>query len=209
MNGKDLIDSGWQFRVYDRGIHVEKVPKGRFRALASILSSRPLLVSRPLKLKHKLDRLINDRKEGLRKVESGFFPDELVADSKIENGNLVQKKVTMVKNAIEEADAERGRELIDMYIEHVKQSWKYGFSESSFNFTINHGIDEEDRMVLVDIGEANYSKSEVREQIENQKWLEQSIYKDFLPQNLQKYFKNKMNEELTAAKLEENWKENI
>jgi len=209
MSDKDLIDSGWQFRVYDRGSHVEKVPRNRLSVLSSILDFRPLLVFRPLKLKDKLDRLIDDRKEGLRRVESGSFPDELVADTKIENGNLVQKKVTMVKNAIEEADAERGRELIDMYIEHMKQSWKHGFSESSFNFTINHGIDEEGRMVLVDIGELNYSKSEVREQIENQKWLEQSIYRDFLPQNLRKYFKNKMNEELTTAKLEENWKENI
>lgn len=199
------MDSGWQFKVFDRGDKVEKIRKSRLETLVSILGFRPLLIFRPFKLKNKLEWILDEREKGMIKVEEGFFPNYLIPEMDLKDNGILQEKVDMAEDVMEASDVERQREIIDEYIDFTKECWRHGFSESSFNFTINHGYDDKGKMVLVDIGEINYSKSEVEKQIKAEKWLEQSIYLDLLPDGVRDYFKQRLNEEFTLEELNKNW----
>jgi hypothetical protein len=205
---RDKIDSGYQFKVYDKGEHVEKRRRSKIGVFPSIVGFNPFIILKPVELRRKFNSIIEKREKGIKKVEKGFFPEKLIPESYIKDEVLTQEKVRMVQEEIEESGEERSRELIDEFVEFTKECWKHGFCESSFNFTVNHGL-RGGEMVLVDIGEVHYSKDEIKTDIKNKKWLGQWIYQERLPDGLKGYFKEKMNEEITVDDLEKNWKKAV
>lgn len=86
--------------------------------------------------------------------------------------------------------------------------WSYGFSDETYNFTVNTGYDDEGELVLIDPGEISFSQKEVRKHVKNQRWLGQWSYSDDISENLKPYFKRRMGEELTEEKLDSLWREN-
>jgi hypothetical protein len=203
----EKIGEGWQFKVYDRGSRVEKVPKSRFEITVSIVSDCPEMIFKPFKLRSEVKRISQERSKAFNALENDRMPKEMVSGAEIDEGVLIQDKVEVIEDRFSDARLSERKKVIDIYIDFVIECWRYGFSETTYNFTINHGLEEDEDLVLLDIGELTFSKEKIVEDIKDEKWLEKAVYTDFLSEDLKPYFKKRMKEEITVEKLEDKWKE--
>jgi hypothetical protein len=100
------------------------------------------------------------------------------------------------------------KSIIDSYIDNVLQTWRCGFADTIFNFTINNGV-VRNRAVLLDIGELTFSKNKIRSQLQKQTWLKQSSYMRLEDQRLKKYVKKEMRRRVTLVTLNKLWKADL
>jgi hypothetical protein len=203
----EKIGEGWQFKVYDQGSRVEKVPKSRLEITVSIVSDCPEMILKPFKLRSEVKRISQERSKAVNALENDRIPREMVSGAEIDEGLLIQDKVEVIEDRFSDARLSERKKVIDSYIDFVIECWKHGFSETTYNFTINHGLEEDEELVLLDIGELTFSKEKIVEDIKDKKWLNQAVYTDFLSEDLKPYFKKRMREEITVEKLEDKWKE--
>jgi len=118
--------------------------------------------------------------------------------------NFIQKKLVPLDVYIRDSQLASNKEILKKYVDLVKKTWAYGFSDKIFNFDRNCGVDETENVILFDFCEITFLKEEVRELIENQYWLRKESYRD-LSEELQLYFKELMSQELTIDNLEKVW----
>lgn len=57
------------------------------------------------------------------------------------------------------------KKIIDGYVENIFESWKQGFSDRVYNFTINNGIDKNRNIILLYFNEITLFKDEVLKRI--------------------------------------------
>ena len=89
-----------------------------------------------------------------------------MANLRIEGKRIEQDRVEILGNCLKGKDAKR---WVDEYIEFIFECWKNGFSEKTYNFTINHGVALNRKIVLVDFGELNFTKSKIKGEINSMK----------------------------------------
>jgi len=71
----------------------------------------------------------------------------------------------------------------------------YGFIDKSFNITKNHGIDAEENIVLIDLGELLFDENKKQRQIKNRAWIKYYVVDHLRGKELQDYFIKRMDEE--------------
>lgn len=119
-----------------------------------------------------------------------------------------QDKVLMVKDIIKQQNVEDNKVIIDKYIECIFRTWENGFSDITFNFTIDNGINSKGDIILTGLSELTFNKKEVAKIIKDKKWLSQFSYKwDFRNKEIKQYYKEQMNKSITISNLKQYWKE--
>ena len=126
-----------------------------------------------------------------------------MANLRIEGKRIEQDRVEILGNCLKGKDAKR---WVDEYIEFIFECWKNGFSEKTYNFTINHGVALNRKIVLVDFGELNFTKSKIKGEIKSQRRKKSWSFKEDLDNDLRKYYGKKMRDNLTLSNLEKYWK---
>jgi len=121
-------------------------------------------------------------------------------------GTYTQDKARVLRGVFAEMSEAESRRLIDDCIELILRHWQYGLGECVFNFSVNNGLDEQGRMVLLDFGEITTSRDDVKRRIQSERWLRSFSYKQ-LPQSLQAYYRERMRERLTVAELHRTWRQ--
>ena len=189
-----------QFKVDFKDDKVVKKPRNVVDVFLRTFTSEPMHPIWDTK------RLIRERRESVELVKSLDIDRKMLANTRFENGKIVQDKVSIFDEALEDPEKfgyEDGKEVIDASIDLRIKCWKKGFDETTFNYTINYGLYPDGKPALIDIGELTDSKKKIGEMIEEKKWLSQWSYFAHMPSDLKKYYKEQMNKRLTKEKLDE------
>lgn len=198
------IGQGWQFKVYDGGDFVEKVPTSPWEIRLKMLRYHPQFMFKLGQLEAKVRRLIAERDAVIEQLHHRDVDLDLLADLWIADGKIQQNKVTPLGEALRQgAD---GKALIDAYIDHTLRCWRNGFAETSYNFTVNHGLDESGACVILDFGEISFEKAEVRQDIQTRLWEGAWSCTTDLDPKLSAYCVAQMNTRLTEDALDRLWK---
>lgn len=200
----NLIDKkGFYYNVYDVGNgRVLKVEKPR---IIQYLKHFFLAGRLPSKVK-------NSAEISYRIIESSI-DQKLIANPKKETSNSYsQDKVETLGVYISTHSFEENKEIIDLYIEHILETWQNGFSDKIFNFTRNCGIDKNGRIVLLDFNEVVFNKESVIKLINKKRWLHSWSYTYWLyftNRNLWLYYRSVMDKKITFENLEIFWKDSF
>ncbi|MFB6209866.1 MAG: hypothetical protein ABEJ56_07080 [Candidatus Nanohaloarchaea archaeon] len=197
----DIIDEGFQYKVYDLGDKVRKVPKTR----EEMVEYSKSWGSSEEKARKDTEKGIERRKEIQQRLRDSTY--RILADFEFVGEVIVQEKVKVTKEVLDEAEKiEEKKEVIQSYINLVKQRWRNGFHDMSYNFTVNTGFDSENRMVHIDLGDLIFDFDRVRKEVEDRKWVEESwSYQKHLEGELADYYISRMKEAITVEKLDEIW----
>lgn len=197
------IGQGWQFNVYDAGAEVIKVRTSPAQVLFKLIRAYPGLSVRPRALRDKLRRVHATREEAVRSVVAMPPAWALMANLKITEDGIRQDKVTPLAEVL--AAAPCGRRWIDAYIAFEQRCWALGFGDTSFNFTVNHGVDRSGHMVLMDFGEITVSRTELEGYVASRFWEKAWSFRNDLSPDLRAYARDEMARRLTVEALSRAW----
>ncbi|HET8991805.1 MAG TPA: hypothetical protein VFN31_02095 [Candidatus Saccharimonadales bacterium] len=133
------------------------------------------------------------------------------------NGDYSQDRVTTFGRALTKESSRGARKLIDKYVDLSLFHVSYGFMERVFKVTANCGVDENNSVVLLDLGELTFDKDEAVGLASSKRWLrsEALLYplpfpEDFaLPNSLKPYFCRRMSEQFNTMNIMETWQRSV
>ncbi len=191
------IGRGWQYTAYDIGNgRVYKKYNNVFTAYWVILCD-----CFPYQ-RHKLHKLPSYYKgcketarESIKKISNTGVERWMLGNPKVLNEfDYEQDKVIPIHQYFEMVDVTKGKEIIDRFIEFNKILVAHSLIDKSFNMTKNFGVDEQNRIVLIDLGELYSSETEIKKQIKKQMWRLPYVAK-VIPDPLRPYFLKRMDGE--------------
>jgi hypothetical protein len=198
------IGSGWQFDAYAAGGRVHKVPVSGLRMAARVVRSYPTLVARPIELVAKVRQLISEREGVLAELASREVDRDLLANFREQDGRYLQDRVQPLGAIL--SDGRDPYELMDRYVASIRHGWASGLAETSFNFTVNHGLDERGAVVIIDVGELSFSRDDVEDLVAARFW-EGAYSVRVLPQEIRSYLLDRMRTEITPGRLLQDWRD--
>lgn len=191
---------GLQYDVYDYGERVLKIPRSNLSKTLNLLKWS--FVDPSYLFFRKIIRDMNVEKiksiKGLikRKVDIS-----LIGNPIFEKNKLWQDKVIPLKKIVHE----NPEIIFRKYSEFIVSLWKYGLQESVFNFGVNFGLDNSDRIVLIDFGELSFDKEQVIKSIVNKRWRKSHDFKYILNKQEKILYDNIMCSTLTIKRLNREW----
>ncbi len=203
------IGSGWQYRVYDLGngrvLKIEQTPLRQFFVIGKDTIRRvylwPPAIMRNVRSAIAITR---HSREGL--LERAYIPGYLLGNPEFfSDGSYSQDKVQLIEEILVGASESEVRAVFERYADLFLECWRYGFSDTIFNFMYNNGIDSGKRIVQIDIGELTFSLSKMDELIREKKWLKQNSYARRLSTAHQKIFREITEEKWTLKVLNTTW----
>ena len=197
------IGKGLQFIVYDKeNGKVLKIPTSKLQIKLRLIKWHPLYLIKFFELEKYASRVVNERTLTIEKMKTERLDSSLFANLKIEKGHIEQDKVIPLGKIINK----NPRKLIDRYIDFILNSWKSGFSDRTYNFTINNGINKEGRIVLIDFGEITFNKDEVKKAILSKRWRRSWSFNKDLQPDIKEYYDKQMEKRITLANINKKWK---
>ena len=196
---------GWQCWVDLHKDYVIKTPKSRNEIKQE--------VEKFLRWKDKLeeldertDKMIFDIKNSTKIIKKSTIPKELLAELEfLEKGEVKQKKVTMLTDALQKLNEPQQKKLIDKISKFLLELWKYGIHEKTFKVHSNLGIDN-GKIVLVDIFELTSNKNKVRKKIKKRQWSKPEMFGKTISPKLIKYLIKKLDKTFTEENLNKYWR---
>ncbi len=198
------IGQGLQFNVYDQGETVRKTYTTKLQMIVILIRWSPMLLFNIRLLNKTINIAIRERASAICEIERRGIKRSLLANLKHDGNTIVQDKVLVLGDKL--SDNDEAKTWIDKYIAFIIACWKNGFSEKTYNFTINNGTTERGDVVLMDIGEITFKRSEILEAIESKRWRTSWSYKKDLSQELRRYYDKAMSDNLTQKNFEKYWK---
>jgi len=169
-----------------------------------VLKSYPGLTLQPIRLGRKVRELLRLRETTLAKLTRREVDSELIANFRTENGRYVQDLVTPLDAALAS-----GRDpfwLMDRYLDSIRLGWRSGFAETSFNFTVNHGLTEQGRVVVLDVGEMCFDRAAVLSLLRDRLW-EKSFSTRALDPEVRGYLLDRLNRFMTPDRVTREWRD--
>jgi hypothetical protein len=131
-----------------------------------------------------------------------------------ENLNYRQDKVTVMGEALRQATPARARQYIDEYIDLLLFHAGYGLADPILQMGHNYGVDKDDRVVLIDIGELTFDKETAIRAAATKAWRKANTYylpfrhryaAYIIPVSLKPYYRRQMLTRFTPKAIETNW----
>lgn len=194
----EKIGEGLQYHVFllDED-NVKKFPKSRDKMVETIRGWE----TREEKVEKLVEKGLERRRRAVRKLKNSDLPvEQLFGITGFDGEKVIQKRMTPV-NEFEEKGFE---EIVDDYIDLLKEMWRYGVGDTIYNFTINNGY-RDGEMFQMDFGEVVFDKERIRHEVKDEKWLEKWSYSEDLSEEQQKIFRGKMREIVSVERLESIW----
>lgn len=207
-----MLDKGLQFKVYDLGDKVKKVPTNKKEIRETLLKWQPSYREKENELEKKVEKTIQERENVIEKLKDrkGEIDFSLLGNPIFKENCIIQNKVKplgpLIKNKIQKKNYSELQNIIEKYINLIQKCWQNGFSERTYNFAINYGMNLEGKVILIDFGELTFSKDHVAEKIKEERWLKSwSFYGEIKDSKFKKKYKKKMKRRLTLENLEKYW----
>ncbi len=151
------------------------------------------------------ERITGRSLHGLKKIIKNINPEIIgnpafLKHSSYEQDTAISLSTYLVKHSLNENKA-----ILKKYIENIIQTWRFGFCDTVFNFTINNGV-KNGYVILLDLGELTFSKKKIEGLITKKVWLKRWSYLNVKDIRVKKYFATLMNSYITTSSLKKNWK---
>jgi hypothetical protein len=183
---------------------VEKRPSANWRIATRLVRNYPELILSPGKLVRRARSVADRRARTVSGLFSRRIDRALVGNAVLAGDRILQDRVMPLGDCLARGDDPRA--LIDLYINSIHATWGEGFAETSFNFTVNHGLDAEGRVIVLDVGELTFDREEVRQLIDASFWMGAFSIQS-LSQEIREYALRSMNARLTRAHLRAIWRD--
>jgi hypothetical protein len=203
----EKIGEGLQYIVYSEGDRVRKEPKQR-KEMIEMASN---WYDSKSKAVENVEMALKRRKNTVKEIRSRDIPGDLFGNLVFkENGVVLQDVLAPVDQRLRSVESlEKKEQVVDDYVDLLHTLWSYGIGDTIYNFTINNGYNQKDRMVQMDFGELVFTKEKIEEKVRENAWLEMRSYEHDISKELKPYYRKKMQKELTVEKLEDVWREKI
>ena len=193
------LGAGWQYAAYDRG-NGRVLKRRRHPVPQALKIALGLLYGKEFSykfLRSEQKRVDEHAKNAVLYMQTIPEKDRwIVANPIFMNAGEYEQDKT------HDFEGTHGR--IDEYMRLIWKMWELGFSETSYNFMLNAGIDAQGRVVLIDFGEITTDKEIVREHIQTKRWLQHYVFRYFTGE-IREYAKQSFETHLTQEKLDELW----
>jgi len=199
------IGQGLQFNVYENWDKVVKTPTSKFQIKLKLLLWTPSYLLQPFELEKEVKRTMKEREEVLQEIQDKRFEPSLLANAVIRENEIEQDKVTPLGYYFRDYKMAKGR--IDEYINFIFDCWRNGFSERTYNLTINNGVNSDGKIVLMDFGEITFKKSDVKRAIKTKRWRKSWSFKKDMKKEIRAYYDKQMLKKLTLSNLNKYWNE--
>lgn len=200
-----FLNRGYYYNVYDLGNgRVRKVEKIFYKKIIDAFFFANGNIRNWFLACHNIFKGKKHIQEVYSYIKNNMKPDLLGSPKFLKGINYEQDKVDSVGTRLVRASTEEARKIIDRYIQSIFESWKQGFSDRVYNFSINNGINKNGDIILLDFNEVTFSKAEVLNHIESKRWLSASTYTRLDPL-IKKYYRQKMEDWMTKENLELFW----
>jgi hypothetical protein len=187
------VGKGWQYTVYDLGNgRVLKKLNNKFDAYCMMLKGCfPYL--RVWKFQNYYQSSINMATNSIRNLKKLAIDQEVLGNPNFFENSLdyEQDKIIPVDTYLKNISLNKGRKLIDDFLDFNRFLIQNGFIDKSFALGKNFGVNLKGKIILSDLGELHFSPELIQKQISNRAWTADYVTKA-LPKNLRKYFLEKM-----------------
>ncbi len=130
-----------------------------------------------------------------------------------ENLNYRQDRVTVMGAALRQATPARARQYVDEFISLLLFHAGYRLADPILQMGTNYGVDKNDRVVLIDIGELTFDKETALAAATSKAWRKADTYysplrlhnKYIIPVSLKLYYRRQMLTRFTPEAIEANW----
>jgi hypothetical protein len=204
-----LIGDGLQFRVYkissSRVLKKETTHAQKVAKLRAWAKGDPRRLRRLQKDVIAAEQITEISIRSLKKILRRINPSIVGNPRFLNHSNYEQDYCLPLGKYITRHSLAESKIAIRRYTENIVQTWRYGFSDVVFNFTINNGV-ANDSVILLDLGELSFSKIRIRSLIVRKRWLTQWSYLSMQDERLKLYFRKTMNSKITPRAFEDNWK---
>jgi hypothetical protein len=199
------IGRGWQYDVYDSGNgRVLKKPYSRVSRFLRIFRQSGEFSLRMAR--DEMTRVDRDGRAAEEFVSSHRVDRALLGNPKFNpDGSYEQDKTIVFEKAWESASTERRKEMLRAYTELIHATWRDGFADRIFNFSVNNGFDVLGRLIQIDFGEMALSREKVEHNIRNKRWQKSYSYLSLTPPDMKSYYEQLMDAEITLENLERYW----
>src|SRR3989338_523644 len=189
------IGEGWQYGVYDleNGRVLKKFHsfiKSYWVILTTIFPFRddPMVMipdfSRSMKRKALVSFEILKRRQ---------IPPAWIGNPKFLNElDFEQDKVRPLHDVFSTCDVDTAKRTIDKFVEFNKRLLEMGVIDKSFNITKNFGLDENNEIVLLDIGELFDDPTRIRKQLQDRAWAKKYVANCIGNEETRNYFVRQM-----------------
>jgi hypothetical protein len=205
-----LIGKGWQYRVYDIGDgrvrKIKRTPIERFCRIffmPKVVEKNRKMRFNPVLSYREMRRISRESDENMRQFKEilPFLPAHLTGNILLfEDINYEQDYVTPLLQYFEEHNDSENKKILTQYVQLILELWQYGCSDSIFNFATNSGIDSQNRVIQIDVGELDFEREAVAEKVQNKQWLSQASY-IYSTDDMKRFFANEMDMYVTIENL--------
>lgn len=211
-----LIGKGWQYRIYDiGGGRVRKIKRSpidsfcRTFFMPKVIKENRKLRFNPVLSYREMRRISRESDENIKRFKKilPFIFGYLAGNPVFSDGiNYEQDYATPLLQYLRKHEDAENKKVITEYAQLVVGLWQYGCSDSVFNFATNSGVDSQNRVIQIDIGELDFEKDIVGEKVRNKKWLSQPSYRFYLSNTaLENFFVREMDNYVTLENLDKYW----
>ena len=205
------ISSGWQYRVYDLGNgRVRKIERSLLDSFYCVFfTESSKFYHRPMKSFQEARRLGRENLKTINRLKEilSVIPPQLFGNIKFLGGaDYEQDLACPLGEYFRDHSPDENKKAIAGYVELVLKLWRYGCSDTIFNFTLNSAIDSNNRVIQIDIRELAFDKEAVINDIKTKKWLMQASHSFLEDLELKKFFREEMDRFATLENLDNNWK---
>ena len=114
--------------------------------------------------------------------------------------NFEQDKVTPLHDIFKISNTEKAKNIIDLFIEFNLKLLNIGVIDKGFNITKNYGLDSNEQIVLIDIGELFDDKKLINKQLEERGWIKSYVGGCIVDEEAREYFIQEMDKSFYPQK---------
>lgn len=190
------IGRGWQYTAYEIGNgRIRKIFNTRTEAYLVFLRDCFPYTKFPLWQFSKTHKsMVEKAEKSLSWIKYTTLDLSLFGNPVILNAtDYEQDLVKPLDKYLRSTSLDHGKLVIDEFIVFNKFLESNGVIDKSFLIGKNYGIDRNNKVILIDIGELFTEREEIRKQIQKKPWDHSYVTKT-LPRALKKYFVDQMNQ---------------
>jgi hypothetical protein len=202
----EFITGDWQVRVEVYKDYVLKIPKTVSEIMQQIKQSDWTKKFTDKKIKIMANDSLAKHHKSVDIIKRSGVPLSLFADPEwLDKDMIKQKRVLIINDALKNknySNIEILKECIDSYVD----LWTYGLFDTSWNFTLNNGINKDGNIVFVDVGECSDNIKELQLMLQEQSWKTAYSMRQDIGESLQKSLLAYAKKILTLENLKQVWK---
>lgn len=191
------IGEGWQYSVYDLGNgRVLKKYHSPFKSYWVILKNIfPFKNDSIFKIPIFSKSVKRKAAASFTILKQGKIPPAWIGNPRLLTGlNYEQDKEQPLHDVFEEMNTAEIKKTIDKFVIFNKRLLDIGIIDKSFNITKNFGLNKNDEIILIDIGELFDNPERIKNQLLDRAWDKDYVAGCIKDLEAQKYFIQKMDE---------------